>query len=116
METITTGKRLKALREDRGLSQSQLAKKADINSRVLQFQVVPPCGGHPMRPRRSYWLSICFKSCPRVGGIGCSSTYLATPCLFQVVPPCGGHPPTRTSRGRSPGFKSCPRVGGISRW
>ena len=36
METITTGKRLKALREDRGLSQSQLAKKADINSRVLQ--------------------------------------------------------------------------------
>ena len=30
METITTGKRLKALREDRGLSQSQLAKKADI--------------------------------------------------------------------------------------
>lgn len=33
METITTGKRLKALREDRGLSQSQLAKKADINSR-----------------------------------------------------------------------------------
>ena len=34
METITTGKRLKALREDRGLSQSQLAKKADINSRV----------------------------------------------------------------------------------
>lgn len=35
-ETITTGKRLKALREDRGLSQSQLAKKADINSRVLQ--------------------------------------------------------------------------------
>ena len=36
METITTGKRLKALREDRGLSQSKLAKKADINSRVLQ--------------------------------------------------------------------------------
>ena len=36
METITTGKRPKALREDRGLSQSQLAKKADINSRVLQ--------------------------------------------------------------------------------
>ena len=36
METITTGKRLKALRESRGLSQSQLAKKADINSRVLQ--------------------------------------------------------------------------------
>ena len=32
----TTGKRLKALRESRGLSQSQLAKKADINSRVLQ--------------------------------------------------------------------------------
>ena len=36
METITTGKRLKALRESRGLSQSQLAKKADINSRFLQ--------------------------------------------------------------------------------
>lgn len=34
METITTGKRLKALREDRGLSQSQLAKKADHQEQV----------------------------------------------------------------------------------
>ena len=49
METITTGKRLKALREDRGLSQSQLAKKADINSRVLQLSLI-----HISEPTRPY--------------------------------------------------------------
>ena len=55
------------------------------------FQVVPPCGGHlpvafGLSPRM-----VCFKSCPRVGGIpkplGASKLHIA----FQVVPPCGGH-------------------------
>ena len=34
----------------------------------LQFQVVPPCGGHLPLGNRTRLYS-CFKSCPRVGGI-----------------------------------------------
>ena len=33
-----------------------------------EFQVVPPCGGHPSRPA-SRARRFRFKSCPRVGGI-----------------------------------------------
>ena len=99
-----------------------------------RFQVVPPCGGHPW-----LWmmveLSICFKSCPRVGGILSLSLMFCFFAMFQVVPPCGGHPMASLSWPRMPmfqvvppcgghplllsssivakGFKSCPRVGGI---
>ena len=79
---------------------------------------------------------MCFKSCPRVGGIQCQRCLMdwkkevssrapvwgASPTKarnssikeFQVVPPCGGHHGRWGHRplGRS-GFKSCPRVGGI---
>ena len=79
----------------------------------IVFQVVPPCGGHPA-PVAIARSSICFKSCPRVGGIsGLALRYLSARsfkscprvggirgmitvspamAMFQVVPPCGGHP------------------------
>ena len=37
-------------------------------ARELQFQVVPPCGGH-QRPNAVSSERLGFKSCPRVGGI-----------------------------------------------
>ena len=80
-------------------------------SQTLQFQVVPPCGGHPACSVARVW-PVRFKSCPRVGGIegfepllniskvssrapvwGASSLLQKSPGwkAFQVVPPCGGH-------------------------
>ena len=78
-----------------------------------EFQVVPPCGGHPATGLKSTW-----------------------PAEFQVVPPCGGHQRKLSMAiirilvsSRAPvwgaswwggrcicrlaRFKSCPRVGGI---
>ena len=56
----------------------------------VQFQVVPPCGGHHAV---SASLAECF--------------------VFQVVPPGGGHQNLGANLDRDEGFKSCPRVGGI---
>ncbi len=55
-----------------------------------EFQVVPPCGGHP----GIFW-------------------YKRENTGFQVVPPCGGHHATKSGEEHSRSFKSCPRVGGI---
>ena len=64
------------------------ARNVDVLPAV--FQVVPPCGGHPLLLLLGSFASS-FKSCPRVGGINVN---------FQgrIRPFC---------------FKSCPRVGGI---
>ena len=104
---------------------------------ISLFQVVPPCGGHPLRrvPRDQLRG---FKSCPRVGGILASQSspwcvlmfQVVPPCgghlalinslpdigVFQVVPPCGGHRWATTTPWARSSFKSCPRVGGISGW
>mgnify|MGYP000137852126 CR=1 FL=1 len=56
---------------------------------VVVFQVVPPCGGHPVM----------------VAGIGVAVS-------FQVVPPCGGHPSPSTSWSRSTSFQVVPPCGG----
>ena len=55
------------------------------------FQVVPPCGGHPVVTRPLRGVHLCFKSCPRVGGISLRYPQLPLRLWFQVVPPCGGH-------------------------
>ena len=36
---------------------------------IVMFQVVPPCGGHPLQRTPGWGRTKCFKSCPRVGGI-----------------------------------------------
>ena len=54
------------------------------------FQVVPPCGGHRHIINKADCL-LCFKSCPRVGGIAEIVPLAAVLWSFQVVPPCGGH-------------------------
>ena len=56
----------------------------------MEFQVVPPCGGH----------------------LGSASLPLLQ-IQFQVVPPCGGHPDLNERQADHSRFKSCPRVGGI---
>ena len=58
---------------------------------MMLFQVVPPCGGHHAGKGAGSRQRQGFKSCPRVGGIGC----------------------VRDPVGVEAGFKSCPRVGGI---
>ena len=56
----------------------------------MEFQVVPPYGGHPLLPNATTQ-NISFKSCPRMGGI-----------KNQL-----------RERSRPKSFKSCPRMGGI---
>ena len=56
-----------------------------------RFQVVPPCGGHHIGFLPWTRPEICFKSCPRVGGITPGMHYCQYVPVFQVVPPCGGH-------------------------
>ena len=99
-----------------------------------EFQVVPPCGGHPQKPvelleklvvssRAPVWGASfdpdeegggqeCFKSCPRVGGIAEFGEEHKVDGKFQVVPPCGGHraPPARP-RGAAK-FQVVPPCGG----
>ena len=106
--------------------------------RLIWFQVVPPCGGHPLEHLRCDVRRRRFKSCPRVGGHRLADAYckdqgssvssrapvwgasanLASgvcPGLFQVVPPWGASQSLLRGRWRMRGFKSCPRVGGIHR-
>ena len=56
-----------------------------------EFQVVPPCGGHLLLLGNRGVRQICFKSCPRVGGISRETLATYEGQMFQVVPPCGGH-------------------------
>ena len=103
---------------------------------LLEFQVVPPCGGHHMTDfekvynfevssrapvwgasevrHKILWPIHGFKSCPRVGGIRPVDYYRLHRATFQVVPPCGGHPRCCCSTPPKCCFKSCPRVGGIA--
>ena len=96
---------------------------------------MPPCGGHLgdepgpglvylVSSRAPVWGASmastgtprpkkCFKSCPRVGGIGDPKLDMLVDDEFQVVPPCGGHPITENGFAVLLSFKSCPRVGGI---
>ena len=78
------------------------------------FQVVPPCGGHPISSCVVSLSSLSFKSCPRVGGIQQRRRNDGRSYRFQVVPPCGGHQLIADVLGADKCFKSCPRVGGIS--
>ena len=100
-----------------------------------QFQVVPPCGGHPptvlgrkspircfkscprvggiQKPSHKRRQPPGFKSCPRVGGIALISSVPSRLAVFQVVPPCGGHQLVAAVFTFISSFKSCPRVGGI---
>ena len=80
-------------------------------SEVIQFQVVPPCGGINMAKHISDTRAS-FKSCPPWGASFSSMPFMLASNAFQVVPPCGGHrrgAAGHLHRGR---FKSCPRVGG----
>ena len=47
-----------------------IAADVFLSGLLIEFQVVPPCGGHPPRSRRCCSPFRGFKSCPRVGGIG----------------------------------------------
>ena len=77
-----------------------------------RFQVVPPCGGHPW-----LWmmveLSICFKSCPRVGGIFHCQFHTRDRNSFKSCPRVGGICFYLCLEAQPECFKSCPRVGGI---
>ena len=98
------------------------------------FQVVPPCGGHRSLSVIMAGAPSCFKSCPRVGGIGCPLDVRRTYAGFKSCPRVGGiRQSSFTSirlivSSRAPVwgasrslrkqdvlvcFKSCPRVGGI---
>ncbi len=100
------------------------------------FQVVPPCGGHPIATSIFSQVSTVSSRAPvwgasKIEGYGVEKIF-----MFQVVPPCGGHhdvafdiPIQRDVSSRAPvwgastgsitsptpkvSFKSCPRVGGI---
>ena len=61
------------------------------NSSIKEFQVVPPCGGHPESDGDASSADSGFKSCPRVGGIRFEDGLGLRSSMFQVVPPCGGH-------------------------
>ena len=78
----------------------------------IEFQVVPPCGGHP-----NCWSSItrarCFKSCPRVGGISARHGNGRWHAWFKSCPRVGGIRYLFSRRRYLRSFKSCPRVGGI---
>ena len=123
---------------------------------LYEFQVVPPCGGHRncstqgsnsglVSSRAPVWgascvffdvpfIRLCFKSCPRVGGIPCMYSkhyeqncfkscprvggiflqYVLVLCvsLFQVVPPCGGHQKPRERLVKDVKFQVVPPCGG----
>ena len=105
-----------------------------LKSVFLQFQVVPPCGGHRegglpnsfravVSSRAPVWgasqFSCCavpgafsFKSCPRVGGI--LRKYFSNSFLqkFQVVPPCGGHRRQCLTMAKNNQFQVVPPCGG----
>ena len=106
-----------------------------ITSNLTVFQVVPPCGGHPVLLREGID-PLAFQVVPPCGGHRGSCRPPPWVLPFQVVPPCGGHlvkaaclasGPGVSSRapvwgaswpgwrpsGRPISFKSCPRVGGI---
>ena len=80
-----------------------------------KFQVVPPCGGHPIPIGFSWMVAVSFKSCPRVGGIHPIEQKEQKPAPFQVVPPCGGHPLSFDNDGLINMFQVVPPCGG-HRW
>ena len=112
------------------------SSKATKKVKKPEFQVVPPCGGHPVDFLLSLSWWVCFKSCPRVGGIFCSFCSIGCTSVSSRAPVWGASsPPSATSQitkvsSRAPVwgassnslsgrigqecFKSCPRVGGIS--
>ena len=55
----------------------------------------------------------CFKSCPRVGGIGQFGLQRRRGMRFKSCPRVGGIPQVDTPWAAEGSFKSCPRVGGI---
>ena len=77
-----------------------------------KFQVVPPCGGHPLALLYEA-KGGSFKSCPRVGGIQCGLSRRPKIRVSSRAPVWGASrsckPPSKNYRS----FKSCPRVGGI---
>ena len=105
-----------------------------LRPRIL-YQVVPPCGGHPV-PNTPILIFLKVSSSAPVWGSSQTFLYVCSNPEFQVVPPCGGHPRECLHRGRRPvssrapvwgasnivddlrdlvvSFKSCPRVGGIT--
>ena len=79
---------------------------------AIQFQVVPPCGGH-LHPSFTNMISQMFQVVPPCGGHPILLSLCMLLTMFQVVPPCGGHPIIFRYGFFLRGFKSCPRVGGI---
>ena len=79
---------------------------------MVRFQVVPPCGGHPVLKFLKFLLSQ-FQVVPPCGGHLEQKEQKPAPTKFQVVPPCGGHLLFTPFLAINLSFKSCPRVGGI---
>ena len=67
------------------------ARTSPIASAIELFQVVPPCGGHPVC-FGSVFLHYSVSSRAPVWGASPPGLSLGISCGFQVVPPCGGHP------------------------
>ena len=76
------------------------------------FQVVPPCGGHPLQ-LQGICRPLCFKSCPRVGGIGAIEKISGGEGVSSRAPVWGASEKMQSAAMDAAGFKSCPRVGGI---
>ena len=61
----------------------------DSANAKAEFQVVPPCGGHRSRSCCRCCRPCCFKSCPRVGGIGFGQAVLAGGFVSSRAPVWG---------------------------
>ena len=57
---------------------------------------------------------VCFKSCPRVGGIRTVSRIVVSVRVSSRAPVWGASDNRKGAQLRKYSFKSCPRVGGIS--
>ena len=55
-----------------------------------RFQVVPPCGGHPVAVISTSSSTLVSSRAPVWGASWQTGLYLPY-AMFQVVPPCGGH-------------------------
>ena len=77
----------------------------------FQFQVVPPCGGHPGQRVQRPSDGVVSSRAP-VWGASRSSKILPTTSKFQVVPPCGGHPRSNGRTSALSMFQVVPPCGG----
>ena len=78
---------------------------------VCQFQVVPPCGGHPISRRVKSGGNVSSRA-PGWGASSRGLSLISQYAWFQVVPPCGGHPVLPGSSCLSHQFQVVPPCGG----